>query len=163
MILVYSSPWWRDIGLSGVLQSSIGPLAFTRDSSSDIDEQFSLTCFLVGDSGRAWAKIPTAAERETNFLEHVKTLFAPILKEGKDLQMPIKVIEQIWTDEEWIWGCPCPVTELGSLAKGAAKIRRQAFQRLHFIGTETSVEYQGYMEGAVASAERGSKEVIELF
>lgn len=165
MILIYDSPWWRDYDLSGVLNSPIGPLAFTRDSSVDVDEQYSLTCFLVGDPGRAWAKIPTAVERKIKFLEHAQALFTPALPEGMQVPMPEKVIEQIWTEEEWIWGCPCPVTALGKLAegKGAAKIRREAFGRLHFIGTETSVEYQGYMEGAVASGERGAKEVIALF
>jgi len=76
MILINDSPWWRDLGLSEVLNSSLGPLAFTRDSSTDIDEQFSLTCFLVGDPGRRWADIPTAAERKTAFLKHVNVIFA---------------------------------------------------------------------------------------
>jgi monoamine oxidase len=51
---------------------------------------------------------------------------------------------------------------LGSLAEGAAKIRRESFGLLHFIGTETSIDYQGYMEGALSSGERGAAEVIAL-
>jgi monoamine oxidase len=163
MILIYDSPWWRDLGLSGVLNSSLGPLAFTRDSSTDIDEQFSLTCFLVGDPGRRWADIPTAAERKSAFLKHVNVMFAPsVVNTGKSIPQPVHTIEQIWTKEPYIWGCPCPVTALGSLAEGAAKIRRESFGLLHFIGTETSVDYQGYMEGALSSGERGAAEVIAL-
>jgi monoamine oxidase len=77
MILIYESPWWRDLGLSGALNSSVGLLAFTRDSCVEADNQYSLTCFLVGDPGRKWAEIPTPAERKANFLFHVDVMFAP--------------------------------------------------------------------------------------
>jgi monoamine oxidase len=161
MILIYDSPWWRALDLSGVLNSDIGPLAFSRDSSADMDAQYSLTCFLVGDPGRAWATIPTVKEREVAFLKHIDEMFSPVVEEtSKTVPQPVHTIEQIWMNEPYIWGCPCPVTALGDLAKGAAKIRREVFGKLHFIGTETSVDYQGYMEGAISSGERGSAEVI---
>lgn len=89
-------------------------------------------------------------------------MFEPVVKEtGEPVPQPVDTIEQIWMNEPYIWGCPCPVTERGWLAAGAAKIRREPFGLVHFIGTETSVEYQGYMEGAVSSGERGSSEVIK--
>ncbi|RDW57251.1 hypothetical protein BP5796_12701 [Coleophoma crateriformis] len=160
MILIYDAPWWRDVGLSGVLNSSIGPLAFSRDSSVEADNQYSLTCFLVGEPARKWALLPLA-DRKSTFLEHVKVMFAPVVaKTGKPVPAPVDTIEQIWAHEPWIWGCPCPVTALGSLAEGAAKIRREAWGKIHFVGSETSVDYQGYMEGALSAGERGAAEVI---
>jgi len=103
MILIYGSPWWRDLNLSGVLNSDIGPLAFTRDSSVEADSQYSLTCFLVGDPGRRWAEILTTEERKTKFLEHVNVLFAPVIKEtGKPVPQPLHTIEQIWMREPYI-------------------------------------------------------------
>lgn len=41
------------------------------------------------------------------------------------------------------------------------KALRAPFQAIHFVGTETSFEWKGYMEGAVRSGERGAAEVIE--
>jgi monoamine oxidase len=90
-------------------------------------------------------------------------MFAPsVANTEMSIPQPVHTIEQIWTKEPYIWGCPCPVTALGSLAEGAAKIRRESFGFLYFIGTETSVDYQGYMEGALSSGERGAAEVIAL-
>lgn len=63
-------------------------------------------------------------------------------------------------NEEWIWGFPCPVLTLRSLAAGAAKTRREGVGLWRLVWTETSVEYQGYMEGAISSAKRGAAEVI---
>jgi monoamine oxidase len=41
------------------------------------------------------------------------------------------------------------------------KALREPFEAIHFVGTETSFEWKGYMEGAVRSGERGAAEVIE--
>lgn len=41
------------------------------------------------------------------------------------------------------------------------KALRAPFGAIHFVGTETSFEWKGYMEGAVRSGERGAAEVIE--
>jgi monoamine oxidase len=41
------------------------------------------------------------------------------------------------------------------------KALRAPFEAIHFVGTETSFEWKGYMEGAVRSGERGAAEVIE--
>jgi monoamine oxidase len=35
------------------------------------------------------------------------------------------------------------------------------FGRVHFVGTETSREWRGYMEGAVRSGQRGVAEVVK--
>lgn len=34
---------------------------------------------------------------------------------------------------------------------------------IHFVGTETSSVFKGYMEGAVRSGDRGAQEVIDAF
>jgi monoamine oxidase len=52
VIYVFKEPWWQKAGLSGVLDSEKGPIIFTRDTSIPADDQWSITCFLVGDRGR---------------------------------------------------------------------------------------------------------------
>lgn len=47
----------------------------------------------------------------------------------------------------------------GGVSKFEAVIRAPV-GRLHFVGTETSFEWKGYMEGAVRSGERGAAEVL---
>lgn len=58
VIYVFKEPWWQTAGLSGVLDSDKGPIIFTRDTSIPVDDQWSITCFLVGDKGRNWSKLP---------------------------------------------------------------------------------------------------------
>jgi monoamine oxidase len=51
-ILIYDKPWWRDIGLSGEFISLNGPVSFSFDTSVEADSQYSITCFIVGGTGR---------------------------------------------------------------------------------------------------------------
>lgn len=41
-----------------------------------------------------------------------------------------------------------------------AGVEREAEGRLHFAGEHTSIDFQGYMEGAVESGERAAREVL---
>ena len=77
---------------------------------------------------------------------------------------PIEVFEQEWSKEEYSKGAPCPVSGPGVLSKVGgeeAGVLRQSVRNLHFVGTETSTVWAGYMEGAVRSGVRGAKEVVE--
>ena len=40
------------------------------------------------------------------------------------------------------------------------KALRAPVERIHFAGTETAMEWNGYMEGAVESGERAAAEVV---
>lgn len=56
-------------------------------------------------------------------------------------------------------GCPCPFVP-PNVMSDVGKALRAPFESIHFVGTETSFEWKGYMEGAVRSGERGAAEVI---
>ncbi|WXC48691.1 hypothetical protein QX201_008400 [Fusarium graminearum] len=51
----------------------------------------------------------------------------------------------------------------GLLTSDSGKALREFYGRIHFVGTETSLVWKGYMEGAVRSGVRGAKEVIKAF
>ncbi|KAK7427784.1 hypothetical protein QQZ08_005722 [Neonectria magnoliae] len=55
LILIFSTPWWRENNLSGIMNSTVGSISFTRDSCSVEDEQYSLTAFFVGNIGHKWS------------------------------------------------------------------------------------------------------------
>jgi len=154
VIAVYDIPWWRDHGLTGMSQSVNGPFAVTRDTSVEADGHFSLTCFVVGRPARDWM-IKPAEERRDAVLHQISRLFDPFAK----VREPIEVVEQIWQDEQWSQGCPCPVMSPGTMTEYEAVLRAPV-DRIHFVGTETGYEWKGYMEGAVRSGERGAEEVI---
>ncbi|KAH7354854.1 putative amine oxidase [Rhexocercosporidium sp. MPI-PUGE-AT-0058] len=159
-ICIYSTPWWRNLGLSGVATSNKGPIEFTRDTCILEDENYSIVCFIVGDAGRAWSNLDSD-EQEAQVIRQMKKMFAPGVPDG-DVPEPTKVILQDWAKEEYIWGAPSAVLPLGALARGAVSELCREVGDVHFVGTETSDVWKGYMEGAVRSGRRGAREVMDV-
>ncbi|KAJ4506733.1 hypothetical protein HRR83_003043 [Exophiala dermatitidis] len=153
-IVCYDKPWWRAAGYSGLVQSFNGPITIVRDTSSDMDGHYSLTCFSQGDTGRAWGKL-SDQERREQVIAHIGRAFANHSAAAAHIGM----FEQRWALEQWSQGCPSPVMGPGLLGELGHALRAP-FQNLHFVGTETAYEWKGYMEGAVRSGKRGAKEVI---
>lgn len=159
MILIFDRPWWRDADLSGRLNSPTGPFAFTRDTSADMDGQFSLTCFVVGEEGRKWSKLGVN-ERKRQVLEQ----YAKFAAGYRDVPEPIQILEKEWVKEQWSEGAPNPVPDLGAFADagvGGVEALKEPFGSIHFVGTETADVWRGYMDGAVRSGERGAAEVVK--
>lgn len=160
-IFVFDRPWWREAGLSGVMESSEGPISFSRDTCIEQDDQYSITCFIVGDSGRRWSKW-SAAERRTRVTEQFDSFFGAAARDvGVNVPPPVNVIEKEWIKDTWAMGAPSPVMRPGTLVGAAGKALRAPWKDVHFVGTETALVWKGYMEGAVRSGIRGAQEVIE--
>ncbi|KAJ4232340.1 hypothetical protein NW759_002728 [Fusarium solani] len=155
-VLVFDEPWWHAPNLSGEYSSADGPIAFTRDTCSPADGQYSITCFHAGDPGRKWSKL-SADKRKQTVLRDFRAAFGKVVDNVPD---PISVIEKEWTKDEWARGAPGPVMRPGVLAGEAGKSMSEPFGNIHFVGTETSPIWRGYMDGAVRSGVRGGKEVI---
>lgn len=132
---------------------------FTRDTCIEEDNQFSITCFIVGDPGRKWSALSIAG-RKRAVLKHFKQLMSVVVK-PEDIPQPIDVIEQEWVKQPWSRGAPSPVMGPGLLTSDVGRSLKVPWKSIHFVGTETSTYWKGYMEGAVQSGERGAKEVIE--
>ncbi|TVY72452.1 putative flavin-containing monoamine oxidase A [Fusarium oxysporum f. sp. cubense] len=158
-IFVFDKPWWRDAGFSGIIECETGPIHFSRDTCSPEDGQYSITCFVVGDRGRDWSKW-SYTEKRRIVLEQFNGVFSGV---GVKAPEPVNIILQEWIKQPWIWGCPSPVMMPGTLTSDSGKALREVVGRLHFVGTETSLVWKGYMDGAVRSGIRGAEEVIRAF
>ena len=174
VILVYAEPWWHNAGLAGLAHSlnthtstdtpdgkeagnGAGPVTLIRDTSHPEAGVHALTCFVLGNVGRAWAALPES-QRRAEILAQVATMYTDVSRDT--IYAPVEIFELQWTSEEWSQGAPCPVTAPGVMSKVGHAIR-EPFGHVHFVGTETSVVWKGYMEGAVRSGERGAAEVDE--
>ena len=158
-IAAYSRPWWRAHGLAGLAQSPSGTLCIIRDTSVDGKGLYALTCFAEGDSGRAWSKL-SAIERTAAGLDHIRRAFGPFVGGEDKVPEPIETIEHEWWKDQWSQGCPCPAMPPGLMSEVGSALREK-HGSVHFVGTETSFEWKGYMEGAVRSGERGATEVVQ--
>lgn len=134
----------------------------TRDTSNDKAGHYSLLCFLVGEPGRSWA-LTSPQERKSSVTKHIESVYQPLMDiEGKGQKVleARGYTEQIWSNEKFSMGCPCPAMPPGLMSEVGADIRTSV-GNMFFVGTETALEWRGYMEGAVRSGERGADEVLE--
>jgi monoamine oxidase len=147
---VYPEPFWRkDPGVWMALKlDGVVPEMF--DNTPPEGTPGVLMGFHGGHSWRKYANDP--AGRRQGALNDFAQAFGPgALK-------PIAYFEQDWTAEEWSRGCPVSVVAPGVLT-GFLPNLIVPFGRVHWAGTETATYWNGYMDGAVSSAERASAEV----
>ncbi|KAJ6157258.1 flavin-containing amine oxidase [Penicillium chrysogenum] len=156
-VVCYNKPWWRGDGFNGYFASYEGPVAIGRDTSVDDKSHYSLTCFVNGLPGRKWSKLP-AHERRALVLHQIAKVFGADV--NSEAYRPIEVFDQIWKHEEFSRGALAPVHMIGHLTKYAS-VYGAPVGNLHFVGTEYSPEWKGYMEGALCSGEQGAQEVVK--
>ncbi|KAL1885832.1 hypothetical protein Plec18167_001328 [Paecilomyces lecythidis] len=154
-MLIFKNPFWVEKGFCGLAQSFTGPASIIRDCSSPTDDLWVLTCFLCGDTGRTWSHQDESSRIES-LLEQVGHLYGD---EDRVRREYITTAWQDWSAESYSgFGCPCPSLPPGVLS-AAGDVLRSPFRNVHFSGTETSVEWKGFMEGAVRSGELAATEV----
>jgi monoamine oxidase len=159
-ILCYDRPWWRDLGYNGFFLSYDGPVAMARDTCVEETGHYSLTCFVNGSHGKAWSKL-YPHERRKAVLDQVAAVFN-MTGEAADAEVyrPIEVFDQIWKHEPYSQGALAPITALEHYTR-YDDVYGKPVGNLHFVGTEYSREWKGYMEGALWSGEQGAREVAE--
>jgi monoamine oxidase len=150
---VYDRPFWRDAGLNGTAVSYTGPANVTFDDSPQDGSKGVIFGFVGGDEARRFMRQSTAARRAA-VLANFTTYF------GSQAAHPSSYFETNWTSEEWTRGCPVAIPGPGTLLAYGPALRRPV-GRIHWAGTETSTYWNGYMDGAVRSAKRAAREVLD--
>jgi monoamine oxidase len=148
---LYDQADWRKIGLSGQAFSQRGPLGEVHDGSNGPGKPFGLTGF-VG--------IPAAQRRDREQMVQAILLQLQILY-GENAQHPAAVFYKDLAME------PFTATEYDQRAAHAHPVyeppsgRTDIWDgRVCFAGTETSDHFGGYLEGALASAQRAVKGIL---
>jgi monoamine oxidase len=152
VLCTYERAFWRERGRSGEVVSTGGPVAVVFDNVSHDGRQPCLVAFVVGARARAHARLAPEARRRA-VLAQLERWF------GAEAGRPLDVVEQDWAAEPWSWGCPVGVGAPGVVTRAGRALREPA-GRLHFAGTETATEWNGYLEGAIQAGERAAGEVL---
>ncbi|GKZ28927.1 hypothetical protein AbraIFM66950_001885 [Aspergillus brasiliensis] len=158
-IVCYDRPWWRDTGFNGYFASFSGPVILGRDTSVDEVRHYSLTCFVNGKEGREWSKL-IPHERRAVVIKQLAKVFNAGDNNDHEVYKPIEVFDQVWQHERYSRGALAPITALGHMTE-FADVYGKPVGNLHFVGTEYSKEWRGYMEGALCSGEVGAAEVVK--
>jgi monoamine oxidase len=150
-VATYRRAFWREAGLSGEALSTDGPVTATFDDTSHDGAQPALLGFLVGREARALGAQPLEARRAA-VIQSFARLF------GKEAEQYVDYFDLDWSNEVYTRGCPVAALPPGAWTQFGAAWRAPV-GRLHFAGTETASEWNGYMEGAVESGERAAAEI----
>ena len=146
----YSQPFWRAAGLSGEAFSD-GPAGLVMDGTHPERSEGLLVVFLLGDQARTYTGRPE--ERKRAVIAALGELF------GERALTPSDYHDHDWCSEVYSRGCYSGIFGPGILSSAGAALR-EPVGGIHWAGTETAVDHEGYMEGALESAERVASEVI---
>ncbi|XP_015929427.2 amine oxidase [flavin-containing] B isoform X1 [Parasteatoda tepidariorum] len=156
-ILYYSQTFWRNKGLCGSFWIEGGkehPICFTFDDSKPDGSHPAIIGFISADKLRGTFLDLSLEER--------KIILARSLAEATDCEEflnPIHYEEKNWMEEQYSGGCYLALCPPGYLTRYGRTIR-EPIDRLFYAGTETAVEWCGYMEGAIEAGERAAREVL---
>lgn len=150
---VYDRPFWRDEGLNGQLVADEGLLRLTFDDSPQDASHGVLVGFVAGRECHE-AERMDAAQRSKRIVEDLVRAYGP--SAGK----PVEVHEQRWCTEPFTLGGPVAIFGPGLLTSCGPALR-EPLGKVHWAGTETALEWCGYIDGALSSGERAAAEVAE--
>ena len=151
-ITFYEEPFWIQQGYSGEGVSDKN-VRLTFDASYPDKNIYALVGFFLGDSALKWCEA-TKEERKAVVVEHFTTLFGPKAANSTHY------IENNWPAEPYVRGAYMSIPPPNILTTVGPAIR-QPVGNVHFAGTETAIEWSGYMEGALQAAERVSSEILQ--
>jgi monoamine oxidase len=151
-IALYDRPFWKERGFSGEVISDQGAVGYVLDGTKAGGAQPALIGFMEGAPARAWSG-RSPDERRKTVLRELAGFFGP------DAEHPALYVDQDWTAETWTGGCSAGYAVPGALSRYGPALR-EPVGRIHWAGSETAIEWFGYMVGAVESGERAAREAI---
>ncbi|KAF7700791.1 hypothetical protein HF521_001956 [Silurus meridionalis] len=153
-IITYPTAFWKQKGYSGEIlaRPSIQcPFGVTFDASSPSGSP-ALVGFIAGVQSCYWNSRETEERRDAVVSSLVKYL-------GPEAASYIHYQEKDWAEEEYNGGCPVNVMGPGMLTFYHPGLRKPC-GRIFWAGTETAMQWCGYLSGAVQSGNRAALEVL---
>lgn len=151
---VYHRPFWRDEGLSGQIVADDGLVRVAYDTSPPDGSCGVITGYVCGAAGRAFDGGALADRRRQAVADLARVL-------GPAAGQPLEVVVRDWSREPFSAGGPMGVMGPGVLSGHAAALHRP-MGPVHWAGAESSLEWYGTMDGALAAGARAAAEVLAV-
>ncbi len=148
----YSTPFWREDGLSGFVTSLDDAFNVVIDNSPQDGSCGVLVGFLDGAHAREAAQL-SKEQRHKLVVDSLVKYFGPQAAE------PFDIVELDWSAEEFTRGCYGGRLTAGALTQFGAALAAPV-GRIHWAGAETAQEWSGYMDGAITSGRRAADEIL---
>jgi monoamine oxidase len=152
-VATYTTPFWREQGLSGQIFSHIGPMVEVHDASTDIHQSHALFGFIGWPASRR--NQMTEQQLKEACVAQLVTCY------GANASNFTECYFKDWADDPYI----CTANDkLESSRHPDFQITRHQQElsklHLHFIGSEFASLDPGYLEGAIGAVDNG---VSQLF
>jgi len=150
---IYKKPFWREKGFSGKVVNDTGLVRLIYDASPHDDSYGVLLAFLLGKS-----VIHIEKTSETWLADSVLSTLAKFF--GEEARKPEEFIFYNWNEDPWARGGyagympPGVMTTVGDTLQDPSG-------HIYWAGTETSVKWNGYIEGAIQSGLRAANQILE--
>lgn len=149
---VYLSPFWRNEGKNGLCAAPGQAVSVTFDNSPADGSKGILMGFALAEKAKVLLQM-TEPDRKKLVLENFTRYF------GKTAGEPVYYTDKSFTEEPWSLGCYAGMMPLNGWTVSGPSAR-EITGHIHWCGTETATQWNGYMEGAVRSGERAAGEII---
>lgn len=137
----YQTPFWRDAGFSGEICDTTDIGVVVLDVTRPGDEWATAVGFIGGRDYDAFMA-RSESQRQERFVGLLTDVY------GAAAAQPEFYHETRWPEQRWQMGGPVSTSPPGALSANGAALR-EPIGNIHFAGTEASLAYTGYMEGAV--------------
>jgi monoamine oxidase len=151
----YPTPFWRADDLAGIATLyDDGPVGVIFDNSPSDGAEGVLVGFVYGDRVSGWAELD-AQDRRAAVLESLAAVV------GERARTPVGYTEKNWAHDPHVHGGYEAFATPGTWTRHGRHGWRRPTASLHWAGTETASEWNGYMDGAISSGYRAADEVTE--
>lgn len=151
---LYRSPFWEG-RQPQQLDPEVVVIDHSMDASSYGGKHPALVAFIGGDDAIDWSD-RSFEERRSVVLRELGRVFGPEALEAIDY------FDHDWLTEPFIGGGYSCYAPPGVMTAGYEEISTP-IGPIHWAGTETATSYQGYVEGALQSAERAVREILATY
>jgi monoamine oxidase len=124
------------------------------DNSPEDGSKGILMGFVLANEARAFSAL-SDEDRKASILASLVSYF------GAEAAAIEAYTDHGWQEEEWSRGCYAAMMGPHTLSTMGMHLRTP-IGHLHFAGTETAEEWNGYMEGAVRSGYREANLLLEM-
>ncbi len=140
--LSYSTPFWKEKNYSGTVFSNVGPITELYDHSNYENDRYALKGFLQSN-----IYTDTKENRTSKVVNQLQKLF------GAEASTYLKYEESVWRNESETF-VPAAHFVLPHQNNGHSLYQTPIYNKnLYIGGAETALQFGGYMEGAIRSAQ----------
>lgn len=151
-ILIYETPFWRDMNLSGIVFGFDDSMTGIFDLG-DAESQHGVITVLFGGESSIKLDNASEAERDQIILDQAANAL------GEQARNPVDMVVKQWANDPWSQGGASSYMTPGTLTTIGDRLWEPC-ERIHWAGTHLSRFWRGYMEGACAAGESAANAVL---